>query len=210
MSLKSLDPSGSESFSSSGTTGGGVVAQEVTLAIPDRVKKLVLMNIPVINNTRGNTEALEIMRSRNCISMWYQHFQQQPALPEAMITGNEETWIRYFFGKAGREGAISGDAIREYIRCYQIENTPATGAAYYRNIRHDVKRWAELAGTKFSVPGLYIHGSGDRVIIPAYLNHIEDCFGTIAVFSIEAGHFVQEEKPREVAALLNDFLVDKI
>jgi len=46
---------------------GGVVAQEVALAIPDRVKRFVLMNIPVINNVKGNAEALEIMRSRNCI-----------------------------------------------------------------------------------------------------------------------------------------------
>jgi pimeloyl-ACP methyl ester carboxylesterase len=185
---------------------GGVVAQEVALAVPDRVQKLVLMNIPVINNTNGNAEALEIIRSLNCIPFWYQHFQQQPALPEVMIRGNEEVWIRYFFGKAGRDGRIPDDAIREYIRCYRIENTPATAASYYRNMRYDEKRWIELTGMKFSMPGLYIHGTGDTVIIPAYLNHIEDCFDSIDVRTIEAGHFVQEEKPEEVAGLLNGFL----
>ena len=185
---------------------GGVVAQEVALAIPDRVIKLVLMNIPVINNMNGNAEALEIIRSRNCVPLWYQHFQQQPALVEAMIRGNEEVWIRYFFGKAGRDGTIPEDALREYIRCYRIENTPATGAFYYRAMRHDVKRWAGLAETRFSMPSLYIHGTKDVVIIPAYLNHIEDCFETVDVAPIDAGHFVQEEKPQAVAGLLNDFL----
>ncbi|MDI6616969.1 MAG: alpha/beta hydrolase, partial [Syntrophaceae bacterium] len=204
--IKILDALEVRDFFLLGHDWGGVVAQEVALAVHDRVIQLVLMNIPVINNMNGNAEALEIIRSRNCIPLWYQHFQQQPALAEAMIRGNEEVWIRYFFGKAGRDGTIPEDALREYIRCYRIENTPATGAFYYRAMRHDVKRWAGLAETRFSMPSLYIHGTNDVVIIPAYLNHIEDCFETVDVAPIDAGHFVQEEKPQAVAGLLNDFL----
>jgi haloacetate dehalogenase len=43
------------------------------------------------------------------------------------------------------------------------------------------------------------------VIIPENLNHIEDCFDSIKVEYIKAGHFVQEEKPKEVATLMNEF-----
>ena len=75
-----------------------------------------------------------------------------------MIKGNEDVWIRYFFGSAGKKGKIPAEAIEEYIRCYRIENTPATGAGYYRNMRYDAKRWATLAGTKFPMPTLYVYG----------------------------------------------------
>lgn len=207
--LKIIDNLGVDRFLLAGHDWGGAVAQEIALAAPNRVSRLVIMNIPVITNSRGNAEAMKIMQSRGSVPFWYQYFQQQPNLAEAMIPGNEEVWIRYFFGKAGLEGRIPEDAISEYIRCYSIENTPATGAYYYRAMRKDAKRWKELAGTKFSMPSLYIYGNRDVVIIPEYLNHIEDCFEDIKVVEVEAEHFLQEEQPEAVATILNDFFAKK-
>jgi pimeloyl-ACP methyl ester carboxylesterase len=184
---------------------GGIVAQEVALLLPQRIKKFVLMNIPIITNAKGYGEAMKIIYSQGAVPFWYQYFQQMPRLAEAMIKGNEDVWIRHFFGKAGRKGIISPEAIAEYVRCYSIENTPATGAAYYRVMHLDTKRWATLGGIKFPMPTLYIHGYEDAVIIAENLNHIEDCFESIQVESIKAGHFLQEERPEEVALLMNDF-----
>jgi pimeloyl-ACP methyl ester carboxylesterase len=56
------------------------------------------------------------------------------------------------------------------------------------------------------MPSLYIYGNKDVVIIPEYLNHIEDCFREIRVEQIEAGHFLQEEQPELVARYMNEFL----
>jgi pimeloyl-ACP methyl ester carboxylesterase len=57
------------------------------------------------------------------------------------------------------------------------------------------------------MPTLYIYGNQDKVIIPEYLNHIEDCFDQIDVKQIDAGHFVHEEEPEVVGRLLNEFLL---
>jgi haloacetate dehalogenase len=184
---------------------GGIVAQEVALLVPARVQKLVIMNIPVITNVTGAQAAAKALAAMRYIPYWYQYFQMQPGLPEAMIKGNEAIWVRYFFGKKGRDGTIPAAAIDEYIRCYAIEDTPATGASYYRAMRLDAKHWAALAGNRFSMPTLYIYGKEEITIVPENLNHLEDCFDSIQVEQLQAGHFVQEEKPRDVAVLMNRF-----
>lgn len=186
---------------------GGVVAQETAFQVPERVKRLVLMNIVVINNAKGKRDAMQVHYSQGAFFLWYQYFQQQPGLAEAMIKGNEDAWVRHFFGKQGIDGTIPAAVIDEYIRCYRIDNTPETGASYYRAMRTDAKRWSTLEEKRFPMPCLYIFGDRDPVIIPEYLNGIETAFDSIRVERIKASHFVQDERPREVAQLMNHFFM---
>jgi pimeloyl-ACP methyl ester carboxylesterase len=192
-------------FALVGHDWGGIVAQEIALAIPARVQRLVIMNIALINNLRGNQEVIAAVRERGGPYYWYQHFQQEPGLAEAMIPGNEEIWLRHFL-RTWHKAGFPEDAVQEYIRCYRIPGTAGTGANYYRTFRDDAKRWAGLAGHVWPMPSLYIYGNKDVVIIPEYLNHIEDCFREIRVEQIEAGHFLQEEQPELVARNMNEFL----
>lgn len=184
---------------------GGIVAQEVALAIPQRVRKLVIMNIAIINNLKGNQEVIEKVRSGSGAAYWYQHFMQTPGLPEAMIPGAEEAWLGHFLNTWNRE-PFPQDAFDEYLRTFRIPGTPGTSSNYYRTFRDDAKRWAATAGHRWPMPAMYVYGNKDKVIIPEYLNHIDECFESIRVEQVEAGHFLQEEQPAAVAGYLNDFL----
>ncbi len=185
---------------------GGVVAQEVALLIPNQIKKMILMNTPVLANVKGRKEATQKIHSQGSVVWWYQYFLQMPVLPETMIKGNEHVWVPYFFARGLQAGIISREIVDEYVRCYSIPDTPATGAAYYRTIPEFEKRSDELEGTVFQMPTLYIYGNQDIVVIPEYLNHIETCFDSVEVAQLEAGHFVQDEKASETAQLMNQFL----
>ncbi len=201
--ISMLDQLDIDQFQLVGHDWGGIVAQEVALAIPGRVRKMVIMNIAIINNLKGNMEVIEKVRSGSGKAYWYQHFQQAPGLAEAMIPGNEDTWIRFFV--KGTVEPIPEDAVAEYVRMYSIPGTPGAGASYYRAFADDARRWANLAEHRWNIPTLYIYGNKDKVIIPEYLNHIETCFDDIRVEQVDAGHFLQEEKPQEVAGHMNHF-----
>jgi haloacetate dehalogenase len=198
-----IDALGIKDFYLVGHDWGGVVAQEVALAVPDRVKKLAILNMPIITNLVNNMAARDIIYSKGAVPFWYQYYQQQPKLAEAMIPGNEDVWVSHFFG----DRPVPQKAKDEYIRAYSIADTPATAASYYRTMAQDGQRWYELflAETKFTMPLLYIYGNLDTVIIPEYLVGIESCFPSVEVVQIESAHFVQEEKPAEVAQALNSF-----
>lgn len=198
-----LDELGIDRFQLVGHDWGGVVAQEVALAIPDRIRKMVIMNIAIINNLKGSMEVIKKVRASSGKAYWYQHFQQAPGMAEAMIPGNENTWIRFFLN--GVVKPIPEDAIAEYVRMYSIPGTPGAGASYYRAFHQDAKRWATLADHVWQMPSLYIYGNKDKVITPEYLLHVEDCFRDIRIVQVDAGHFLQEEKPEEVAEHMNGF-----
>ncbi|HEA53539.1 alpha/beta fold hydrolase [Marinobacter antarcticus] len=201
--ISMLDALGIEQFQLVGHDWGGIVAQEIALAIPERVTRLGIMNIAVINNLKGNMEVVNKVRSSGGAIYWYQHFQQAPGLAEAMIPGNEVAWLRYFL--KGAEHPVPEDSIAEYVRMYAIPDTPACAANYYRTFNNDAKRWATLTDHVWPMPSIYIYGNRDKVIIPEYLNHIEGCFKAIRVVQVKAGHFLHEEKPEEVAATINGF-----
>lgn len=200
-----LDALEVDDFQLVGHDWGGIVAQEVALAIPERVRRLVIMNIAIINNLRGNQEVIEKVRSEGGGRYWYQHFLQTPDLPEAMIPGNEEAWLGHFLKTSNRQ-PFPKDAFEEYVRTFRIPGTATTSANYYRTFHEDARRWATTEGHVWPMPGLYIYGRRDKIIIPEYLNHIEDCFESVQVEQIEAGHFLQEEEPDKVAERLNGFL----
>ena len=203
--IEVIDAFGINEFFLVGHDWGGIVAQELAFLVPDRVKKFVIMNIPILTNIKGAEEVAKAMIAIRYFPYWYQYFQMQPLLPEVMIKGNERLWVSYFFGQKGKDGIIPKEAIAEYIRCYSIENTPATAASLYRSMPLDAQHWATLIGKRFTMPSLYIYGNEDTVIIPANITYLEDCFDAIQVVQVKASHFLHEEKPKEVAGAMNAF-----
>ena len=194
-----------ENFYLGGHDWGSAVVQEMALAQPERIKKLVLINMMIINNFEGKKKAAEKLVKGMFKSSWYQFFQSIPDFPEALIAGKEDVWIRFF--SRGISRPIPEDAIAEYTRCYQIPHTITTGANLYRAIPKDRERWKTFLGKKITVPTHIIHGELDPVVIKAFLYKAETAFEhPIDITYLKGGHFICDEQPQAVAEAIQEFL----
>ena len=184
---------------------GSAVVQEMALAQPERIKKLVLINMMIINNYAGKKKAAEKLVKGMFKSSWYQFFQSIPDFPEALIAGKEDVWIRFF--SRGISRPIPEEAIAEYTRCYQIPHTITTGANLYRAIPKDRERWKTYLGKKITVPAHIIHGELDPVVIKAFLYKAETAFEhPVDITYLKGGHFICDEQPQPVAEAIQAFL----
>lgn len=193
-----------EQFHLGGHDWGGAIVQEMAFIAPDRIKRLIILNMVIINNAKGLAKVDEILIPQMYRSSWYWFFMSIKDFPEAMISGKEDIWVRFF--SRGISNPIPEESIEEFIRCYKIPNSITTIANIYRTVPKDRKRWGNYLGKSISIPTLIIHGVLDPVIIKEYLHGVEEYFSEIEIIKLNGGHFIVDEQPKEVGEAIARFL----
>ena len=202
--LELLNQLGLNQFDLVGHDWGGVVAQELAIQWPDRIRKLVISNISLITHLDGLRQGREAKQGIFDVD-WYQSFQQTD-LPAKLIPGNEESFLRHFLQSPQNVPPIPEESILESIQCYCISGTPAAASYWYRTLPYDTRRWLTLRKHKFLMPTLLLYGNRDPVINMKYVNGFEASFPNGRLVELDAGHFCHEERPMEFADQLQKFL----
>ena len=199
------DELGIDQFYLAGHDWGGAIVQEMAFLKPNRIKKLIVLNMVIINNAIGQAKASEILVKQLFRSSWYQFFMSIKEFPEALLAGKEDIWVRFF--SRGISRPIPEDAIAEYIRCYKIPNSITTAANIYRTIPINRARWKKYEEVIVDIPTCIIHGVLDPVIIKEYLAGVDKCYSNVQVVHLKGGHFIVDEQPEEVAKAMKEFLL---
>ena len=203
--LALADARGLERFTLVGHDWGGVVAQEMVLAAPSRVERLVLLNTPMITHLAGLRAGAAANIGSGYDVEWYAGFMCNERVSEALIAGREDVWLRNFL-HVSNAPAFPKDAFDEYLRYYRIDGTIAACANYYRTAPDDRKRWAALDGTQLELPTLFLYGKQDHFIGPQYFEGRERVFPDLRFVELDANHFVMDEQPETVGRAISGFL----
>jgi len=191
---------GHERFHVVGHDRGGRVGHRLARDHGKRVRSLTVMDISPTLKMYGSTT----MAFARAYYHWF--FLIQPApLPEKMLSS---MGVRYILGRIGRsKGGMKHfpKAVqREYARCFNAHSTcedyRASATIDLEHDRRDLKR-------KLRMPVLALWGR--QGVIHAQFDCLADwreVARDVRGKALDCGHFLPEEKPREVLAELRKFL----
>ncbi|AWN51134.1 alpha/beta hydrolase [Methylobacterium sp. 17Sr1-1] len=199
-----LDALGIDRIALVGHDRGARVATRFAKDHPGRLDRLVVMdNVP----TRIVARSMNAQIAR---SYWFFLFHLVPDLPEALIAGREDLWLRHFFSDwCFNPHTISGADFDAYVAAYRAPGAVRGAMADYRANREDNAQDLVDAEVKIGCPVLSLWGAdfgavGQAFDMEAVWAEMASDLRTAAI--PRCGHLPHEEQPEAVNRLLVEFL----
>ncbi len=182
---------------------GAWVSYAYAAAYPQEIRRLVLADagLPGLS-----PEAGALVSTAVNVKTWHFPFNTLPGLPEILIEGREDVYMRWLFeNKAFTPGAVSAEDLAIYTQAYQRPGAMTAGFAFYRDIFESARQNKEYAKTKLTMPVLAL--GGETGVGPALLKKLQELATDVSGEVLAGcGHYLPDEKPKEFAGLLLSFL----
>ena len=198
-----LQALGVERFAVVGHDRGARVGYRIALDHPDRVQRLVVLNvIPTIDQFAR-------MADGPSLGYWPWFLLAQPApFPEQLLTAAPERFLRFIFDSWPEDPAAIDD---EAFAVYLDALNPATAAAICGDYRasfwldQEHEHADRQAGRRIECPTLILTGAAETQLADAHAIW-RHWAGDIRAAIVPGGHFIPEEAPDALAAALDSFL----
>lgn len=182
---------------------GARVAHRFALNHPQLLTHLVLLDIA------PTYDIFAQMDQRGARQRWHWLFHLVPDLPEALVAGREEVYLRYLFRAWSlNPAAIEEEAIQEYVRCFREAGAARAAFEDYRaggtiDLEHDAADRQQKVG----VPTLVLWGESRPAQSADMLGVWKERCERVEGHAVpECGHFIPEEQPAAVIEAILKFV----
>jgi haloacetate dehalogenase len=199
-----MDVLGHATFHLVGHDRGGRVAHRLARDHEARVKSLTVIDISPTLKMYGSTN----MAFARAYYHWFLFIQPAP-LPETMVAA---AGLRGIFARMGaatgsRGSVFAPAALREYQRCFTAPMIHASCEDYRASAGIDLEHDRADLARRLEVPLLAIWGT--RGVVGKMFDCVADwreVADKVTGLALDSGHFVPEERPREVARAIREFI----
>lgn len=179
---------------------GMMVAYAYAASFRDETERLVVLDAFLPGTEVGD----EIARNPR---LWHLSFHALRDVPEFLTAGREREYLGYFL----RNYSVNMDAfppaeIDEYAKLFATPGAMRAGFELYRALPQDAEDNRLFKQEKLAMPVLAIGGGGSTAgpLIERTMREVATDLRCAAVPG--SGHFIPEEAPEALLALLDDFL----
>lgn len=187
---------------------GGVVAWALAMRAPRLVAKLAIVNAP-----HPGPLQRELRHWRQLRRSWYVAFFQLPWLPEWTLARHDYAVIRDICDgvnrasqRQGRDVVFSQEDVARFVAAMARPGARTATINYYRAL---VRGGPRAFGSDWTVqaPTRVLWGERDPALGVELLDRLDAWVPRLEITRFpDAGHWVNQERPREVNAALLDFL----
>ena len=190
---------GQEKIFLAGHDWGAAVAWSTALLHPQRIAKLVVLNVPHPSVMRKFLST----RPRQLLRSWYMFFFQLPWLPEAFFSAfNFRVGARALL-RSSRPGTFSDEDLAQYRAAWSQSGAITSMINWYRAL---FRARVKFQDKNVRVPTRILWGERDNFLLAEMAHQsLRYCTSAELFTFANATHWLQHEEPARVSELLIDF-----
>ncbi len=193
------DQLGQEKIFLAGHDWGAAVAWSAALLHPQRIAKLVVLNVPHPSVMRKFLST----RPRQLLRSWYMFFFQLPWLPEKLFSAfNFRIGARALL-RSSRPGTFTAEDLAQYRAAWAQPHAVTSMINWYRAL---FRTPAKFPDKTVRVPTRILWGERDDFLLAEMAHEsLRYCASADLFTFANATHWLQHEEPARVSELLIDF-----
>ncbi|HME54481.1 MAG TPA: alpha/beta hydrolase [Candidatus Lokiarchaeia archaeon] len=184
---------------------GGAIAWEFANRYPELLSGLVVINCPPLKVLFAE----QFHNGKQLKSSYYVYLFQLPLLPELMLSRNHAALVAFVLSGPGMNPRITRSEIQAYRKEFGSPGAIRPGINYYRSaLRQFLPRYicGSMKQVSIHVSTCVIWGVRDGALQASLTRKFPAlCKNGYQIHYIKAGHFVHQEKPGTVNALIRKF-----
>lgn len=192
---------GHERFAVVGHDTGFTIGYALAADYPDRVERAALIDIP---GSPGAAPSPPVFVAGPINDrLWHLPFNRLNGINEQLVQGREEVFFGWEFDAAAKK--LPADVIAYYVAALSSPDALHATFAWYRALDTTIAQDATRKATRLALPVLAVGGA------LSFGDHVADAMKLVAddvqgAVILGTGHFVAEESPDELLAVLTPFL----